>query len=390
MKERSKHKIAIFMPYDALIFSPSLINAITLLRKSGYLVDLVLPKGNQLYSSNVFMDNGVNFIYYYYYKNEGLWEILKSRIHFFLVSFSKCHKNEYKCFFGIDVYGLIVASLMSVFNKAPVVYFSTELTLSVDNLWRKYSIRYYLYKLRKSLEMLCHHFSVFTIIQDEERARILAIDNKVKVDNMLIVPNSSFDAPRATDTHWWHTFYSIADHKKIILHEGTIDDWTCCYELAMVALSWSDEFVLIIHGKVEKESYLQKIKSLIGDAKKVFLSVEVFPYEKLDLLISSACIGIALYKNLNMNHYVMSSGKISHYLRCGLPVIAQRFPSIESIIVKNNCGVCVENCNEVESAIHTILNNYQEFSLNAKKFYSQKLDFKYSFTAVIEKIDRLQ
>jgi glycosyltransferase involved in cell wall biosynthesis len=176
----------------------------------------------------------------------------------------------------------------------------------------------------------------------------------------------------------------------VILQAGGIAEWSLSYELAQAAREWPDDWVLILHGYGRSE-YLDRIQDIAARSNgRILISREMVPYSQLENLIASADIGIALYQNVDQNFFHVASGKVAHYLRCGLPVVAQDFPSLRSLLHDNRCGICVAHPAEVKDAIEHVLLNYEELSHNALRCYVEKLEFGKHFRRVLQKIGELR
>ena len=91
-------------------------------------------------------------------------------------------------------------------------------------------------------------------------------------------------------------------------------------------------------------------------------------------MISSADIGLALYsvKELSYRAELMglAAGKIGNYLKCGLPVIASRMPSLK-YIKDYGCGILVDEESEIENAVSIIMEKKESYRENAFKCYRE-------------------
>lgn len=81
------------------------------------------------------------------------------------------------------------------------------------------------------------------------------------------------------------------------------------------------------------------------------------PYSKITDLFSDYDVGVALYRNTNLNNYYCAPNKVYDYLMNGMPVIANRYPGLVSVIEKNRVGVCVDTVDgtSLGRAIDTIV-----------------------------------
>jgi glycosyltransferase involved in cell wall biosynthesis len=114
------------------------------------------------------------------------------------------------------------------------------------------------------------------------------------------------------------------------------------------------------------------------------------PYEKLDDLVLSAHIGLVFYRKelgANFSQIAGASGKLAHYLRCGLPVICLDLPGLVKVVDRYRCGICVSEPGEIQSAIEIILREYPLYRMNALKCYEESYEFGRYFREVLRKID---
>jgi hypothetical protein len=144
------------------------------------------------------------------------------------------------------------------------------------------------------------------------------------------------------------------------------------------------------HISPSTEKYIERFISQV-DGYHVYLSDQpVLPYQIIDL-VASAQIGIALYdhKPRDLNAYTvgLSSGKIAHYLQCGLPVIVSNLPSLKRLIDTYNCGIYVEKVEEVPVAVETILSDYVTYSKNAIICFQKEFDFDLHMAPILARLN---
>jgi glycosyltransferase involved in cell wall biosynthesis len=379
----TKKRVAIFAYCAHVSISPSIINSAMMLSRAGYSVDLVTLQ-DEHFPVYQFADSNICTFAYPWREPEGFLQVQKARIDFVRWSIHACRGKRYVCFIGVDPEGLLTATLLGAIVKTPVFYYSLELFVPSE-LRPGWTIRD---RLMKSIERFCNQRAVRTIVQNESRAAVLVKNNGIDPLSVLIVPDSPLGLPHISRRDWWHQKFALSSDCKVILQAGGIGYSRLSYELAQAAQEWPDDWVLVLHGWELQPGYIDCIRPLTNSGR-VLLSLEPVPYEQLDDLYGSASIGIALYRNVDQNYYHIASGKIPHYLRCGIPVIATDFPNLRRILHDHQCGICVAAPAQIKEAIEAIFRNYGQFSENAQRTYLERLEFGRYFEKVIDEIAAL-
>ena len=246
--------------------------------------------------------------------------------------------------------------------------------------------------LYKALERWCNRRALFTIIQDDERARLLAAANGISISQIITVPNSPLGRAARQDSDYLREKFQIPKERKIILHAGGLADWTMSLELAEATRTWSGDWVLIFHTREAQngDAYLDKVRAA-ADNSRVLFSLQPVPYAQLDALVGSADIGIALYRDIgeNVSQIGLSSGKLAQYLKCGLPVVTTDFPSLRQIIDGYRCGICVSDPQKVGQAVGEILRHYDTYSANSVVCYNELFSPEKHFDKVLARLNRI-
>ena len=315
-------------------------------------------------------------------KARGLWG--RSLLLFIRWAFSICRDKDYTCLIGSDPPGLIAATILGWRFRAPVAYHSLELYLWRDSI----SLTG---KWQKALEAWCNRRCVFTIIQDQDRARCLIRENHIDRSQIVIMPVAGLGDPSRKKTSFLRRKLKIPDDKVIILQVGGVFHFNMCLELAQAAQDFPDSWVLVLHGFPYSEPYVQSILT-IAPKGKVVLSLQKIPLEQMDDLVASADIGVALYRNLGPNFYYTgsASNKLVDYLKHGLPVIVSDFPSLRQVIERYQCGICIDDPSQLTTAIQRVLGNYHSFSQRAIACYRERYDARLYIGEVLERIEELE
>jgi glycosyltransferase involved in cell wall biosynthesis len=414
-----KGRVAIFFWEGYLSVAPSLINAIRLLVTEGYHVDVItrravsgefalmptFPTGVRIltegFSSKSY--SGTDFSSFKdefgrvrlrkympqlvrdwlrgYYEGIRLWWELT---HFALFSLRSVKGEKYKCFIGVDMHGLVTAFFACLLKKVPIIYWSLEIRFLSDF---KDSIR----RLVKRLERMCHRQAAFMIIQDLERAASLIRENKIRNPKTVIVPNGPLGRPQSETSDFFQKRFSILPSRRIVLQLGMISPSVLSLEIASEASNWNEDLVLVFHERAKRaqtDPYIKQVQQV--GCGKVFLSLEPVPYDALDCVVMSGHIGLVFYRKElgpNFSEITGASGKLAHYLRCGLPVICLDLPGLVKVVNQYRCGICVSEPGEIQSATEAIFRDYEFYRMNALKCYEDSYEFGRHFREVLRRIE---
>jgi len=387
MNGKSKKLIGLFVLYRYVGISHSIISTVEYLKQRGWEVDIFTVK--QKVAKEV-LPHGFSVI-----ERPDIPKWVRfpiDLIHFVFWVLRKSFGKKYKCFIGYDPPGLIAASIVGLIRGVPVIYHSLELWVTNDLpkhcLWLKLVPSQAI--VLKYLERLFHKRAVFTIIQDKRRAKVLFEDNHLPQKDVYYVPHVGREAlyrPEKKQDYLRHKF-GIGKGKLIILMVGGINSTTLAREVAEATNNWPSSWHLVLHGYGSPE-YLDMVSQSI-DRDRVTLSTQLVSINELAKLVASADIGLALYPNLDLGHYEMTSGKIGQYFRCGLPVIANNFPNLVNVVETSGAGVCIDNIVSIPAAVEKIMKDLSNFRQNAYNAYLKYYDFDRAFKPVFQRIKRIK
>ncbi|HNB52246.1 MAG TPA: hypothetical protein PK530_09905, partial [Anaerolineales bacterium] len=294
-------------------------------------------------------------------------------------------------FIGVDPQGLIQAERLARFNRAPLIYYSLELLLNEE-------VGEGVYKSIKEKEIRLSRQAAFIIIQDEDRAGLLAKDNALPIEKFVYVPNSPLGPARRQKNSYWHQKFGLAPETKIVLHAGSIGEWTGIDGIVESVRDWPENYVLVIHTRFSTgtNGTIQRLqqRALPG---KVFFSLDPVSRQNYDQIMDGADIGLAFYQSVAGNVYFqqnirtigLSSGKAAYSMRAGLPLIFSRGIGLPELIEKCRAGVVVEDMSKIGVAISQIDHAYQEYSAAAIKLFNSYLNFTIAFQGVLERLNGL-
>lgn len=295
--------------------------------------------------------------------------------------------KQYLCFFGMESQGIIFAGRLGAKFGVPVIYFSMELYLSDHPHFSDNPD----FETWKRLERKYHQQAVATIIQDEERSKLLFEDNRISQNshNVFFVPVGMLGGPIRTRYRYFHQRFGLPENERLILQLGYIHRFRKSLEVAQAAQQLPPGWTLIMHGLLDS-----RIKDAIkryDTGKRVILSVDTVPFEKLQMLVASTDVGLVFYIDDNLNDYTTghASDKMARYLQCGLPVITNDFPSFKRIIDTYNCGVYVHTPSELNCALLNIDANYELYRDAAYACHMTEYEFSKHFDPILEFLKKL-
>jgi hypothetical protein len=438
--------IALIFEEDYLGVYPSLINALTLLEKEGFNVDVLgSERKNSLFPSTPKFNSNITFkkikqeacydrnsssTIYDLRKNDNesryhpfikrKWygslfpKVFKDKFRFIRLIinenienayqqkkrakdkwryFKFCYQNiignDYDAIIAVDTVGVVCAHLQYFFTqkKIPYIYWSLEIDTGKKYLWFDW--------LLSKAEKISHRKASATIIQEENRAKVLFSKNEVSLEseNILYVPHSPL---RITSdkviSNFFHSKFQLSASDIVIVHAGWIHDAMCADQFAKAASTWREKYKLIFHEREKRsklEPFIQEILAL--SKNRALLSLDPVPYNKIDSIFLSSHIGLIAYNKAygeGRENALKASGKLGQFLKCGIPVIALDLPGYNIMFRKYKCGHTFNDFNEIEALISTILSNYSRYQEEALRCFDQEFEFSRFFKPVIQFIQR--
>jgi glycosyltransferase involved in cell wall biosynthesis len=298
-------------------------------------------------------------------------------------------EQAYGCMIGVDPDGLALAHELA--RGAPLAYYSLELFLSYELSAPADQ------ELKKQERELCQR-AAFVIVQDQARGRLLAEDNQLPVDRLVLVPNAPPGPARRRPGRYWHTRFDLPEAARVVIHSGSLGDWTGIHDIVDSASGWPSPWVLVVHTRydAEQSSYVDGLRAR-SNPERVFFSLKPVPRQDYDPLIDGAHVGLAFYipdpsspfTQQNLLTLGLSSGKVAFYLRSGLPVIVNTAASIATEVQRHHIGIGVEDASGIAPALERITRDYDDFSRAALRYFHEKLDFRRAFANVVDRVNAL-
>jgi hypothetical protein len=271
-------------------------------------------------------------------------------------------KIRYDHIIGVDPPGLVVSGLLSFFKSINFSYLSLELILWSD--------KNRMLKEYKLLESFFIKKTKNIIIQDDLRLNLLKNEYKLNKDKFILFPNSPMGNAKIKTSKWLHKKLNIPINIKIILYIGSWFDEFYNHWITELASKDIGNCIIVVQSRgkinIEQNKYSKKIK---------FLTTPLV-YSDLNKLISSASVGLAFYDGNysdNIKYVGKSSGKMTHYLYNGVPIICNTLPYWQKSLKKYNSGICVDNTKQLHAAVAKVINNQLQYSHGAVSHFNNDL-----------------
>jgi hypothetical protein len=246
--------------------------------------------------------------------------------------------------------------------------------------------------------MACNNLK-FAVCQDQIRARELCRENEIPPEKIIYIPVASGGIKKRNRSFAIHDALNIPHDKKLMLYMGEIScAWAGIFDVLEHTGEWPDNWNLILHHRYGK-SAASDINGLIGSAKNVYFSpFQTIANEKMEDLLNCVDAGLAFYcptsghplSGNNLKYIGLASGKISTYLRHGVPVVTNQLGEISDLIKKYEAGLSVNNGSQLAEALRTFQRvepyNAQE---NCHKLFNDVLDLNNKIFPLIKEIEDL-
>jgi glycosyltransferase involved in cell wall biosynthesis len=285
--------------------------------------------------------------------------------------------NHYTAFIGVEPTGLIWAELLGGGAHTPLIYLSLELYVESDPRFRGTY-----YETLRMHAKAAHHKVRATIIQDRERAEVLARQDDIPLSRFVYVPVAMKGAPVTEKSTFLYDMLNIPEDKKILIYVGLLNEGRLSLETASAAADLPDDWVMVLHGWCSCKNYQDEMMALQGS--KLYLSTNLLPFDQLATMIASAHVGVSFYAAAGDNEKLTgaASSKTAQYLQCGLPVIVNDFESIRAIVEEYRHGICVASPSQIPEALARVISDYDGMRQRAFRCYQEK----YEITPYIEKV----
>lgn len=287
--------------------------------------------------------------------------------------------RRYVCFMGMEAQGLIFAGPLAERFETPLIYYSAELYYTGHPHMDPAEMARI-----KPRERMYHARCAATIIQDEERARILAEDNRVAMEKVFYVPVGMLGERIEEKGRYFHRMFSLPDTERVLLQFGAIHPRRQSDRIAKMSADLPDGWTLVMHGFVDRK--IHDTVLAMADPSKVRLSRTLVALDDLPQVVASADVGLVFYTDDNLNDYNtgLASDKMARHMQCGTPVITCDFPGFRKVLHRYGCGAAVADPADIPRALAGIAADYDRFAKGARRAYGACYRYDSRFKPVLD------
>ena len=378
-------RISVFAPLGTLDHQTSLINAIASFAAAGYLVDVYAVR-NRRFAKPAFASSNVRVRFMpWSFDSEREPRALITLLFtiWILTTFWRSHHVIY----AGGIRALIAAYAYSLFRRTRYINYQMELYVG-EKLQGPFS------RLYKSLERRAARRAHVSVEHSEERAAVLAQDLGIPCDRILIVPNAPTGTATSSRSRFLHRRLGLDESTHILLSPGTMSEQFLSSTVIRAARRLPPGWTCVMHSagwRDENDPYIRELRELAAGSP-VTLSLNPVPYSQIDEVLGSARIGIALYTQdagPNWSTTGLSSGKLSHFLKVGVPVIVSPLPGLLEFVSKYGIGEILHDPDQLPELIAKIDSDWDAYHARALHCFDSYLSYDRNFQQVIEVTDRL-
>jgi glycosyltransferase involved in cell wall biosynthesis len=375
LKQDKSNRILIIHSDGNTYNNPSLKCIIDLLLDNGYTIDLRYPSSFAPMPSV----NNVRLIPFGRFVGRLkriVYNRLCSVVLMYLAVFFEnlVYYRNYDLIIGVDRQGLLEANILNRLKRTPFIYISFEMTFEDET-----SLHF------KTPERIASKNISWWIVQDDVRASELKREIGLIDSNKMLLPLASAGRGNKSQARL-RDLLTIPEDKNVAIVIGSISKWSMTREIVRSVNNWPEDWVLILHERYGRTSHtlaeeFGDLEHLVG--QQIFISDSASEMvDDMSMILSGIDAGLAFYSpsyggdahaGKNLKFLGLASGKISTYLRYGVPVIANEIGLYAEEIRKNNLGVVVNGPDELPDALMAMGN--EDYSQNIIRYYSEFLDF---------------
>lgn len=287
--------------------------------------------------------------------------------------------------FAGGIRGLLAAYGYALLRRCAIVNYQTELYIGakLDTRGKK---------LFKALERRAAQRSLVTIEHDANRCALLVADLGVDARRVVIVPNAPRGPAAWRPSDFLHRRFGLETGTPILLSPGSLSEFFASRLVVEASQHLAPPWRCVVHSaqpRSRDEPYVRELLALNKNGRTVF-SLDPIPYEQIDSLLGSASIGLALYSaevGENTASVGLASGKLSHFLKLGVPVIVSPLPGLADFVRQHGVGEVLESAAQLPELVARIERDREGYRRRALACFDAHLAYERAFEAVLAVTD---
>jgi glycosyltransferase involved in cell wall biosynthesis len=381
----SMKRISVFAPLGALDHQTSIINAVTTFARAGYHVDVYAVR-NRRFAEPAFNSPNVRVHFMPWSFDSGREPRTLVTLLFTIWLLATFWRRHHVIYAG-GIRALIAAYVYSLFRRTQ--YINYQMELYVGEKLRGPFARVY-----KALERRAARRAHASIEHSEERADVLAQDLGIPRKGILIVPNAPIGTAEPLRSRFLHHRLGLDESTHILLSPGTMSEQFLSSTIVRAARRLPAGWNCVMHSagrRDENDPYIRELRELAADSPVTF-SLNPVPYCQIDEILGSARIGIALYTQdagPNWSTTGLSSGKLSHFLKVGVPVIVSPLPGLVDFVRQHGIGEILEEPSQLPALVAKIESDWEAYQARALRCFDEQLSFDRNFQQVLDTTSKL-
>lgn len=286
--------------------------------------------------------------------------------------------------FAGGIRGLLAAWTVSLVRRVPYVNYQTELYIGAK-------LDTKLARLVKAVERRAAQKAVVTIEHDPQRRELLVADLGVPLERVVVVPNAPLGPARALESSFLHEHLQIEAGTPLVVCPGTLSDFFQSRQVVSAAQGLPEPWRCVLHSAQPRstdEPYIRELLAL-NTAGRVVFSLAPIPYSQIDRLMASARAGLVLYASeLGQNTATvgLASGKLSHFLKIGVPVIVSPLPGLADFVREHGVGEVLERPEQLPGLLARIAADAAGYRARCLAAFDAHLAYQAAFRGVLERL----
>lgn len=377
-------RVAAFAPMGTLDHQTGIMNAIRCFAAAGYRVELYTIRNSRYTSARFESPDVIVHTLPWRFHAEREPRVVVTLL--FTLWMLVAWRRPPRVVFAGGIRGLIAAYACSLFRRIEIINYQTELYIGGKLDTRAA-------RLFKAIERRAVRRSRIVIEHDAIRAELLSRDLGVPRERILTVPNAPCGPARPRTSRFLHECFGLADAVPILLCPGTIG---AAFETALAvraAQSLRGAWRCVVHSAQprDEDNEIRALRALNTEGRVLFSLVPV-DYARIDDVLGSARIGLVLYSSScgdNTAAVGLASGKLSHFLKLGVPVVVSPLPGLADFVLRHGVGLVLKSPDALPDLLARIDADLTGYRERALKCFNEQLAYERAFRAVLELVSPL-